>query len=261
MKTKKAICKICNKERDVNYYNKNPGNCRNCANKIKSLGSNNGFYGKKHTTETKSKIGKYARTEKQKQQAREQLSLVSNRRPFYDIWVEKYGKEEADKKLIEYKLKQSQLNSGENNSMYGKPAPMGSGNGWSGWYEGVFFRSILELSYLYFLLEKGIKFESGEKKLHSVEYEYVGKKRSYFPDYYLLETDEYVEVKPKKLINTELNKVKACAILSAGKRFNYITEDNIDILCSDIIDKLYDDNKLKWIDRYDKKYHEKYRKK
>jgi hypothetical protein len=32
--------------------------------------------------------------------------------------------------------------------MYGKPSPQGSGNGWSGWYKGKYFRSIMELSFI-----------------------------------------------------------------------------------------------------------------
>ena len=36
---------------------------------------------------------------------------------FYDIWVEKYGIEIADNKMVEYKKKQSLNNSGELNNM------------------------------------------------------------------------------------------------------------------------------------------------
>ena len=47
----------------------------------------------------------------------------------YEVWVKKYGKNIAETKMSKFKKLQSKLNSGENNSMYGKPSPKNSGNG------------------------------------------------------------------------------------------------------------------------------------
>jgi hypothetical protein len=65
-------------------------------------------------------------------------------------YEELYGKEKANK----MKNNLSILNSGSKNKMYGKPSPQGSGNGWSGWYKGWYFRSLIELSYMVNVIEK-----------------------------------------------------------------------------------------------------------
>ena len=89
---------------------------------------------------------------------------------------ELYGKEKAE----EIKKKISKRSSGSNNPMFGKPSPQGSGNGWSGWYKGFFFRSLLELSFLV---------KSNISEIENAEYikiKYIdenGKERNYLPDY------------------------------------------------------------------------------
>ena len=110
---------------------------------------------------------------------------------FYDVWLKKYGKEVADQKMTEYRQKQSELNSGENNNMYGKPSPNGSGNGWSGWYNGWFFRSIRELSYMIKVIERyNLKWESGETNKWKIQYkDYDGLIRNYFPDFIIKSKD------------------------------------------------------------------------
>jgi hypothetical protein len=79
-------------------------------------------------------------------------------------WKEKfcqpYSKRYNKDKIKGIKTKQSIHSSGKNNNMYGKPAPQGSGNGWSGWYNDIYFRSIMELSYLHYLITNNIKFSN-----------------------------------------------------------------------------------------------------
>jgi hypothetical protein len=104
---------------------------------------------------------------------------------------------------IEIKAKLSKINSGENNPMFGKPAPQGSGNGWSGWYNGWFFRSILELSYMIKVIERySMKWETGENHKYKIPYtDTYGVCRNYFPDFII--NDKYiVEIKPNRLIKT-----------------------------------------------------------
>lgn len=88
---------------------------------------------------------------------------------FYDIWVEKYGLEIANQKLIEFKNNRSKSSTGEKNPMFGKTSPTGSGNGWSGWYKDWYFRSINELSFMINVIER-FKFTwvSGEKLKYKI---------------------------------------------------------------------------------------------
>jgi len=168
-------------------------------------------------------------------------------------YEERYGKEKSDK----IKKKISNKTFGENNPMFGKPSPKGSGNGWSGWYNDIFFRSILELSYLKYLIDNEINFESAEKSKYAIEYNNGSIKRKYFPDFYLIDDDILIEVKPSKLINTEQNKQK---FKEAKKRDNFLilTENEIEILSDEEIKKLTINKNIKWIKRYEKKYKEKY---
>jgi hypothetical protein len=180
------------------------------------FGELNPFFGKKHTKETKKKIvdGRDYSVYKT-DEFRQKISELSkgNNNPMYgksvyDIWVEKYGKSIADEKMIEYKKKQSLNNIGEKNSMYGKPAPINSGNGICGWYKGWFFRSLLELSYMIFVIERfNFDWESGENEKYKISYSIDGKNKNYFPDF-ILNQKYIIECKPKKLTQTNTNKIK-----------------------------------------------------
>ena len=180
------------------------------------FGELNPFFGKKHSKETKIKMHENRDYSVYKtEEYRQKISKLSkgNNNPmygksFYDVWVEKYGKEIADEKMIEYKKKQSLNNSGEKNSMYGKPAPINSGNGICGWYKGWFFRSLLELSYMIFVIERfNLDWESGESEKYKIKYNIDGVNKNYFPDFVI--NEKYViECKPKKLWKLKINEVK-----------------------------------------------------
>lgn len=161
-------------------------------------------------------------------------------RSVYSVWVSKYGKEEADRKMIELKKRISINTSGKNNPMYGKSAPNGSGNGWKGWYKGWFFRSILELSYMINVIERlKIDWSPGEKIRISYTH-FDGKERTYSPDF-VLNNKYMIEIKPKKLINTKLVQLKK------EHAIKYCKDNNLTykLLCPnitklDILKKLYD---------------------
>jgi len=179
------------------------------------LGKDNGFYGKKHTKETKEK----------------------NRQAHL-------GK-----------------HSGENNPMYGKPSPQGSGNGWSGWYKNIYFRSLLELSYLISLFENNIKFEPAETKKYSITYFNSFKKReaNYFPDFFLFDTKEIIEVKPINLLNTQqnidkFNKAKEIY----GNKFKIVTEKDIIKIDKENLKKLILNKEVILLKRYEEKFNEYY---
>jgi hypothetical protein len=178
----------------------------------------------------------------------------------YEIWLKKYGKYEADKRLIEFKKKISKATKGKNNPMYGKPSPQGSGNGWSGWYNGWYFRSLLELSYMINEIENNNKrWETGEQNKYKIEYvDYEGKNRNYFPDF-VIDNKFLIECKPLRLHNTSLVKSKTEAaekfckknglvyILTCPKKLN-----------SDEVKKLHNLGKIKFLDRYEEKYQQLY---
>lgn len=145
-------------------------------------------------------------------------------------YEEVYGKEKA--KLIKSKISRP----GNNNPMYGKPSPCGSGNGWSGWYNGHYFRSLLELSYMYKLDKSCIPYISGESKTFAVDYiDYNGNKRIYFPDIYLPLTDEVIEIKPKKLVNAYNNRKKYVEAKKKFSHFRIVTDDEIEKLSFELI--------------------------
>lgn len=270
---KEVICQKCNITRYVGIKSKVTELCRSCSligknvgkvrsaefkinmSKLKS-GENNSFYGKHHSKETKLKIGKYNRTDEIKNQARKNLlkNKRDNSRSNYSIWIEKYGYEIANEKNIQLKSKQSILNSGSKNNMFGKPPPVGSGNGWSGWYKGEYFRSLLELSFLIYIKNEKISYESGELSKHKVEFELNGKSKNYFCDFYLIDKNEHIEIKPKKLCNTVENIAKFKAASEQYTKFTILTEENIKKISTIELIEIYKTGELVWIERYKEKF-------
>lgn len=175
---------------------------------------------------------------------------------FYEIWTEKYGSEEADIKLLNYKEKKSEQNKGKKNPMYGKPSPIGSGNGWSGWYKGWYFRSLRELSYMINVIERfNINWESAETKKWSVKYiDWDGVERNYFPDF-ILENKYMIECKPKKLWTSETNKLKKEAAIIKCKELGLIYKMvSPKKITDNEIEMLHKEGKIKFLERYEEKF-------
>lgn len=153
--------------------------------------------------------------------------------------------------------------SGKNNPMYGKPAPVGSGNGWSGWYKDWYFRSITELSYMINVIERNNwSWENAEKKKYKVPYKLDGVRRNYFSDF-IVNNKTMIEIKPGALRNSYLVKIKEEAAIKWCKENNleYKIIDNteFDRLSLDQIADLRNANLIKFIDRYEKKFKEIYK--
>jgi hypothetical protein len=192
--------------------------CRACADlkkKGQGAGIANPFYGHKHTDETRAKFKKRDLSYRQEDWYRELMSKATagDKNPMagrsvYEVWVEKYGKEEADKRKAAWLVKQKANSTGERNPMYGKPSPQGSGVGWKGWYRGLFFRSLKELSYMVDLDEQKVVWVSGESL--SIPYiDPLGTKRTYRPDF--LVGLRMVEIKPTKLKASRVVRLKQAA--------------------------------------------------
>lgn len=106
----KIKCTLCNNlSKDLKYssiyFKSSKYVCKLCA----CSGEKNPFYGKKHSLETIKKISESNTGGKSR------TGGINN----YNLWIEKYGLEEANRRNALFLKKLSDLNSGENNHMYG----------------------------------------------------------------------------------------------------------------------------------------------
>jgi hypothetical protein len=105
----------------------------------------------------------------------------------------------------------------------------------NGWYNGLYFRSSLELSFLVSNTE--ISFTSCELKKYSVNYLVNGKYKVYYPDY--TDGNFIYEIKPSKLLNFGLNPLKISAAKEKfGCVYNVITEKECYYISKDTIKNL-----------------------
>jgi hypothetical protein len=146
--------------------------------------------------------------------------------------------------------------SGENNPMYGKPIPIGSGNGWSGWYKGWYFRSLRELSFMINVIERfKLNWRSAEISILKIPYiGFKGEKHTYVADF-LINGKYLIEVKPKKLHGSKLVQLKKEAAINFCKNNNMIYKlmDPIKLLSYLDIKRLIADKNLQFIERYKEK--------
>lgn len=235
--------------------------CKICGYIVRDVsGDKNPFYGKTHTTEARAKIsaGDKSYSQTKEYQTKRSTAILGKRNPNYGIsnysrWVAKYGKEKANELNDAYRAKQSLLNSGCNNNMYGKPSPAGSGNGWSGWYHGNFFRSLLELSYIVKELDgKCKKWCSAERKDLTIPYiAWDGTQRTYRADFFV--DDKYlIEVKPLKLQTSVSVVSKQLAAEKFCEEHGFIYKlESVEKISIEDIGKLRDDGLLVFTKRYE----------
>lgn len=222
-RTGKDLCNSCSKSGKLNSFY---GKTHTSDNKEKTsirmklnIGERNTFFGKHHSEETKKIL-----SEKTKQNI--ENGTVDWRQPEFLAEQKKPGNPKYLRNwrssLTAEKRKEIYGFPGETNPMFGKPSPKGSGNGWSGWYKGIFFRSLLELG---FMLENP-NAVTAETKEFSVSYlDEDGKKRNYFPDFFV--NGKIIEVKPKRLLETRRNKLKFAAARKAFENFVVLTDDDV----------------------------------
>lgn len=182
------------------------------------------------------------------------------RKSVYDTWLLKYGKNVADTKLLDYKKLLSSQRQGKNNSMFGKPPPKGSGNGWSGWYKRWYFRSLLELSYMVKVIERfNLQWKSAECKELAIPYtNWEGKQRTYFADF-LVENKYLIECKPKKLHGSVSiqSKVNGAKLFCQRRGLTYKLKC-IKILNKDEIKQMVENDLIHFLPRYQEKYKKMY---
>lgn len=174
----------------------------------------------------------------------------------YNQWVIKYGKEVADQKMNAAKAKWSDSLSGDKNPMYGKPSPQGSGNGWSGWYKGWYFRSIHELSYMINVIEKNNhKWENAEQAKYAIPYiDWEGNQRTYFADF-IIDGNRMIECKPSRLHNTPSVKSKQQGAIEFCRKngLTYHIECPT-LLTKEEVKSLRENNSIVFLKKYEEKY-------
>ena len=280
------VCPICgdvikhtNKQNRNNLERKKTP-CTKCAHKIfgeNHKGKNNTFFGKKHSKESmeqmkesslnsekRQKYYEKIRTQEHRDNMSEKFSGENNPRygrgGLYDIWLEKYGEEEAKIRYDSYINKVSETMKGEKAFWFGKTPPHGVGNGYNGWYNNWFFRSIHELSYMINVIEKeNLEWISAENQEYKVSYvDETGEKRNYFADF-LIQKNTLIEVKPTSLQETKnvLLKSEAAKKFCKNKGLRYEIVDPIKLTDEEIMD-LYVDGKIIFTEKTEQKFKDKY---
>jgi Mor family transcriptional regulator len=177
----------------------------------------------------------------------------------YELWQEFLSPEELDNRTQATKQKLSDKSKGENNPMYGKPAPQGSGNGWKGWYKNWFFRSLRELSYMINIIEKNnYDWQTGESSRFKIEYTDPASKhiKNYFPDF-VINSSKIVEIKPIKLHDTPLVKSKKQAAENFCQERNLIYElTDCEIMDFSLLKEMADKEEIIFMDKYEIKFRE-----
>jgi hypothetical protein len=90
------------------------------------------------------------------------------------------------------------------------------GSGLKGTYEGITYQSSWELAWIVYHLDHNISFR---RCTEYFDYEFEGKQRKYYPDFYLDKEETYVEVKAyhSDLTKAKINSVPAKILLICGK--------------------------------------------
>ena len=203
----------------------------------KYTGEGNPFHGKTHTEKTRDKFRNadksYTKTDSFSLSVSKGMSESEiwkewclNPKGIIQLWKENLSPEEALNKELSWRKKLSDANSGENNPMFGKPAPFKAGNGTQGWYNGNYFRSLRELTFIINTEKEGKKWKTGESQSYKIPYILDGINRNYFPDF-IVNDMEMVECKPSHLINTKtvLLKTEAAMKFCKENEMTYIILD------------------------------------
>lgn len=145
-------------------------------------------------------------------------------RPITGPLEDYYGIERANeiKKIRSFNAK------GENNSRYGKPSSVNSGRGLSGRYKNFHFRSMLELSAMLMYEAQNTNFIICESSNIKFKYIFENSERCYFPDFYLPDSDTYIEIKSEYALKHDpIVQIKLTSVRNCGKIITVMTERDI----------------------------------
>ena len=138
-------------------------------------------------------------------------------------WKSSMSDTEYGERIKKHKQLLSNNNSGAGNPMFGKPAPLKSGRGRSGSWQGLHFRSLLELAFLewYYTTFNKLPKSAETKKFKCI----LDSGHNYFPDY-VGSTGEIYEIKPSRLLVNNLTKLEAGS-KTFGEKFIVKTEKDL----------------------------------
>lgn len=222
--------------------------CHSCANGPRLALYNKSWKGKP----LEDRLGEVkANTTKEKLREYAVNNNTGDRLPNYTgvSWEERFGLIRANELKQQFRDNSSvKPMFGPDNPQWGKPAHKLSGKGTKGYYNGIYFRSLMEASFIINFLEKNkMAFENGELRKFSIPYILNGSPRNYFCDF--VAEDTFYEIKPKALHNTAQNRAKWdsarlwCS--QNGYKFEVYSEDDFDRLSQDEVDKLVESGKIK----------------
>lgn len=224
------------------------------------VGEANPFFGKKHTEKTKLLFKQRDLSYRKERWYKKLMSeaVKGEKNPMhgksvYQTWVKKYGEEQANSLYDQWVSKQRANSTGDNNPMYGRPAPQGSGNGWSGWYKKVYFRSLRELAYMVNLDKEGIKWRSAEKIGITYTTDWDGLERTYHPDFIV--GNRLVEIKPKRLHGSRTVQLKKKAAEEYCSKNNLVYElIDPEPLPVETIKELRNNGTIVFTERYEQRF-------
>lgn len=150
-----------------------------------------------------------------------------------------YGRRKYRQLVNLYGAPDRNFQSGKQNPMYGRQPGKNSGIGIKAHivHDGkrIYCRSLLELRIFLFLIDNNIKFELSK---HRINYTLNDKSYTYLPDIIFVGTNIIAEIKPTKLINSNLNVIKFKAAREYCKKykleFRVINETTYDLTKFDL---------------------------
>jgi hypothetical protein len=137
---------------------------------------------------------------------------------------EKWAPHEVEMRKQLRSRKMSEARSGSKNPMFGRPAPKGSGRGISGKWDGVYFRSLLELAFLEWFKET---YQCMPQTAETINFKTaLPNGKNYFPDF--AGNGCVYEIKPMRLLKSGTNPLKIQAGIDRwGPNFVVITEQSL----------------------------------
>lgn len=97
----------------------------------------------------------------------------------------------------------------------------------NGTLNGHYYRSSYERQFIQTCFDHNIKLETAETKEFRVPYLLDGKKKCYYPDFYLPDYSVIIEIKPTSLLNDTVNEIKIDAAMKFHENFIVITEEEL----------------------------------